>query len=138
MDKVVDHLFVFKGGGEVKDFPGNYTQYREWEKIAPSPLPQLGSGSKAESRGEKKKALPQRASGEGTTRRKLTFREKQEFETLGKEIDALEQEKKDIEEALSSGTLTTQEIIDKSKRLPVVNELLDEKSMRWLELSEIE
>ena len=71
-------------------------------------------------------------------KRKLSFREKQEFEALGKEIDQLEQEKADIEAALSSGTLSTQEIIDMSKRLPVVNELLDEKSMRWLELSEIE
>jgi ATP-binding cassette subfamily F protein uup len=68
----------------------------------------------------------------------MSFREKQEFEALGKEIDELEQEKKDIETALSSGTLSTQEIIDFSKRLPVVNDLLDEKSMRWLELSEIE
>ena len=68
----------------------------------------------------------------------MTFRERQEFEALGKEIDELEQEKRDIETALSSGTISTQEIIEKSKRLPVVNDLLDEKSMRWLELSEIE
>ena len=135
MDKVVDHLFVFKGDGEVKDFPGNYTQYR----TAPSPLPPWGSASKAECREEKKKALPQRGSGEGACRkRKMSFREKQEFQALEKEIEELENEKADIEAALSSGTLSTQEIIDKSKRLPVVNDLLDEKSMRWLELSEIE
>ena len=135
MDKVVDHLFVFKGNGVVKDFPGNYTQYR----AAPSLLPLEGSASKAECREEKKKALPQRGSGEGAGRkRRLSFREKQEFEALGKEIDELENEKADIEAALSSGTLSTQEIIDLSKRLPVVNDLLDEKSMRWLELSEIE
>ena len=141
MDKVVDHLFVFKGDGVVKDFPGNYTQYREWEKTAPSPLPLWGSAPKADAkcREEKKKALPQRGSGEGAGRkRKMSFREKQEFESLEKEIEALEQEKKDIEAALSSGTLSTQDIIDLSKRLPVVNDLLDEKSMRWLELSEIE
>ena len=135
MDKVVDHLFVFKGDGEVKDFPGNYTQYR----TAPSPLPLWGSASKVECREEKKKALPQRGSGEGAVRkRKMSFREKQEFQALEKEVEELENEKADIEAALSSGTLSTQEIIDKSKRLPVVNDLLDEKSMRWLELSEIE
>ena len=135
MDKVVDHLFVFKGDGEVKDFPGNYTQYR----AAPSPLPLLGSAPKIECSEEKKKALPQRGSGEGAGRkRKMSFREKQEFQALEKEIEELESEKADIEAALSSGTLSTQEIIDKSKRLPVVVNLLDEKSMRWLELSEIE
>jgi len=135
MDKVVDHLFVFKGNGVVKDFPGNYTQYR----AASSPLPLEGSASKAECREEKKKALPQRGSGEGACRkRRLSFRERQEFEALGKEIEELEKEKADIETALSSGSLSTQEIIDFSKRLPIVNDLLDEKSMRWLELSEIE
>ena len=127
MDKVVDHLFVFKGDGVVKDFPGNYTQYREWEKLDPKPQ-KTQSNQKTQSSQDY----------QAPRKRKMTFREKQEFEALGKEIDALEQEKKDIEDALSSGTLTTQEIIDKSKRLPLVNELLDEKSMRWLELSEIE
>ena len=129
MDKVVDHLFVFKGDGVVKDFPGNYTQYREWEKLEPA------APSKSP-RGET--FSPPRGSWRGAGKRKMSFREKQEFEALGKEIDELEQEKKDIEAALSSGTLSTQEIIDFSKRLPVVNDLLDEKSMRWLELSEIE
>ena len=127
MDKVVDHLFVFKGNGVVKDFPGNYTQYREWEKLEPEP---------------KKTQITQNAPStprfQGERKRKMSFREKQEFEALGKEIDELENEKADIEAALSSGTLSTQEIIDLSKRLPVVNDLLDEKSMRWLELSEIE
>ena len=130
MDKVVDHLFVFKGNGEVKDFPGNYTQYREWEKLEPQPqstpktLSTQNNQSIQNTQRERK--------------RKLSFREKQEFEALGKEIDELEQEKKDIEDALSSGSISTQEIIDLSKRLPIVNDLLDEKSMRWLELSEIE
>ena len=127
MDKVVDHLFVFKGNGVVKDFPGNYTQYREWEKLEPEP---------------KKAQITQNAPStprfQGERKRKMSFREKQEFEALGKEIDALENEKADIEAALSSGAISTQEIIDLSKRLPVVNDLLDEKSMRWLELSEIE
>ena len=142
MDKVVDHLFVFSGNGVVKDFPGNYTQYREWEKAAPSPRPLGGdSASKAgaECREEKKKALPQKGSGEGAARkRRMTFRERQEFEALGREIDELENEKADIEAALSSGAISTQEIIDLSKRLPAVVSMLDEKSMRWLELSEIE
>ena len=125
MDKVVDHLFVFKGGGVVKDFPGNYTQYRnQVDKLTSKQVD---------------KFVPKESSNSSTSRkRKMSFREKQEFEALGKEIDELEQEKKDIEAALSSGTLSTQEIIDMSKRLPVVNDLLDEKSMRWLELSEIE
>ena len=126
MDKVVDHLFVFKGNGEVKDFPGNYTQYREWEKLEPAPQ---------KSQNTQKPQSSQTFQGE--RKRKLSFREKQEFEALGKEIDELEQEKKDIEAALSSGNISTQEIINLSKRLPIVNELIDEKSMRWLELSEI-
>ena len=135
MDKVVDHLFVFSGNGEVKDFPGNYTQFREWEKTVASQLPADGRASKADSH---KKSLPPKGSTEGTRKPRMTFRERQEFQALEKEIEALEQEKAEIEAALSSGTLSTQEIIDLSKRLPVVNEQLDEKSMRWLELSEIE
>ncbi len=132
MDKVVDHLFVFKGNGVVKDFPGNYTQYRnQVDKLTSKQVD---------------KSLPQERNNSSTRqlvnstprKRKMSFREKQEFEALGKEIDELENEKADIEAALSSGTLSTQEIIDLSKRLPVVNDSLDEKSMRWLELSEIE
>ena len=128
----VDHLFVFKGNGVVKDFPGNYTQYRnQVDKLTSKQVD---------------KSLPQERNNSSTRqlvnstprKRKMSFREKQEFEALGKEIDELENEKADIEAALSSGTLSTQEIIDLSKRLPVVNDLLDEKSMRWLELSEIE
>ena len=127
MDKVVDHLFVFKGNGIVKDFPGNYTQYREWEKLEPEPKQAQSTPSSTSSTRTQRERKP-----------KMSFREKQEFEALGKEIDALENEKADIEAALSSGAISTQEIIDLSKRLPVVNDLLDEKSMRWLELSEIE
>jgi ATP-binding cassette subfamily F protein uup len=126
MDKVVDHLFVFKGNGEVKDFPGNYTQYREWEKLEPAPQKPQNTQNTQKTQ-----------TFQGERKRKLSFREKQEFEALGKEIDELEQEKKDIEAALSSGNISTQEIINLSKRLPIVNELIDEKSMRWLELSEI-
>lgn len=131
MDKVVDHLFVFGGDGEVKDFPGNYTQLREWERLEPAPV-KAGSGGRS-ARGS------QRVRADQAERRpRMTFRERLEFQALEKEVEALEREKSEIEAALSSGSLSTQEIIDLSKRLPVVNGLLDEKSMRWLELSELE
>ena len=126
MDKVVDHLLVFKGGGEVQDFPGNYTQYRQWSQLA----------SQAESKPapvEKKEKPAYR----NETKRKLTYKEKTEFEQLGKDIAALESEQAEIEAQLSSGTLSVAEITEKSKRLPVLKDELDEKSMRWLELSEI-
>ena len=126
MDKVVDHLLVFKGGGEVQDFPGNYTQYRQWSQLA----------SQAESKAapvEKKEKPAHR----NETKRKLTYKEKTEFEQLGKDIAALESEQAEIEAQLSSGTLSVAEITEKSKRLPVLKDELDEKSMRWLELSEI-
>mgnify|MGYP000893152449 FL=1 len=126
MDKVVDHLLVFKGGGEVQDFPGNYTQYRQWSQLA----------SQAESKAapvEKKEKPAYR----NETKRKLTYNEKTEFEQLGKDIAALETEQAEIEAQLSSGTLSVAEITEKSKRLPVLKDELDEKSMRWLELSEI-
>jgi ATP-binding cassette subfamily F protein uup len=126
MDKVVDHLLVFKGQGEIKDFPGNYTQYREWQALQPRE-----SGVVKES----KDTRPVR---EATSKRKMSFKEKREFEQLEKDIAALEAEKKSIEDALSSGTLSVDEITTMSKRLPLLNDELDEKSMRWLELSEIE
>ena len=126
MDKVVDHLLVFKGGGEVQDFPGNYTQYRQWSQLA----------SQAESKAapvEKKEKPVYR----NENKRKLTYKEKTEFEQLGKDIAPLESEQAEIEAQLSSGTLSVAEITEKSKRLPVLKDELDEKSMRWLELSEI-
>lgn len=126
MDKVVDHLLVFKGGGEVQDFPGNYTQYRQWSQLT----------SQAESKAapvEKKEKPVYR----NENKRKLTYKEKTEFEQLGKDIAALESEQAEIEAQLSSGTLSVAEITEKSKRLPVLKDELDEKSMRWLELSEI-
>ena len=126
MDKVVDHLLVFKGGGEVQDFPGNYTQYRQWSQLA----------SQAESKAapvEKKEKPAYR----NENKRKLTYKEKTEFEQLGKDIAALESEQAEIEAQLSSGTLSVAEITEKSKRLPMLKDELDEKSMRWLELSEI-
>jgi ATP-binding cassette subfamily F protein uup len=129
MDKVVDHLLVFNGDGEIKDFPGNYTQYREWNALQPKEAkPQSASKSSCESK-------PSNESRE--TKRKLTYKEKRELEQLEKDIEALEAEKKQIEEALCGGTTSVEDITTMSKRLPVLNEELDEKSMRWLELSEI-
>ena len=129
MDKVVDHLLVFKGMGDIKDFPGNYTQYREWEKLQPDE-PKETKEQKAEKATKQPANNPQQ-------KRKLTFKEKRELEQLEKDIEALEVEKKQIEEALCGGTTSVEEITTMSKRLPVLNDELDEKSMRWLELSEI-
>ena len=129
MDKVVDHLLVFKGMGDIKDFPGNYTQYREWEKLQPDE-PKEAKEQKAEKATKQPANNPQQ-------KRKLTFKEKRELEQLEKDIEALEVEKKQIEEALCGGTTSVEEITTMSKRLPVLNDELDEKSMRWLELSEI-
>ena len=129
MDKVVDHLLVFKGMGDIKDFPGNYTQYREWEKLQPDE-PKEAKEQKAEKATKQTANNPQQ-------KRKLTFKEKRELEQLEKDIEALEVEKKQIEEALCGGTTSVEEITTMSKRLPVLNDELDEKSMRWLELSEI-
>ncbi|MBR4387593.1 MAG: ABC-F family ATP-binding cassette domain-containing protein [Prevotella sp.] len=127
MDKVVDHLLVFHGGGDIMDFPGNYTQYRDWDSLQEKPdTPQ------------EKKETAEKKSYRNDTRRKMSYKEKREFETLEKEIEALEKERKDLEDALSSGKLSVVEITDKSKRLPEVVELLDEKSFRWLELSELD
>ena len=126
MDKVVDHLLVFKGGGEVQDFPGNYTQYRQWS--------QLSSQAESKAAPVEKKEKP---AYRNETKRKLTYKEKTEFEQLGKDIAALEAEQAEIEAQLSSGTLSVAEITEKSKRLPMLKDELDEKSMRWLELSEI-
>ena len=129
MDKVVDHLLVFKGMGDIKDFPGNYTQYREWEKLQPNE-PKEAKEQKAEKATKQPANNPQQ-------KRKLTFKEKRELEQLEKDIEALEVEKKQIEEALCGGTTSVEEITTMSKRLPVLNDELDKKSMRWLELSEI-
>lgn len=126
MDKVVDHLLVFKGDGEVQDFPGNYTQYRQWS--------QLASQTEAKATPTEKKEKP---TYRNDTKRKLTYKEKIEFEQLENDIAALEAEQVEIEQSLSSGDLSVEEITEKSKRLPVLKDELDEKSMRWLELSEI-
>ena len=132
MDKVVDHLLVFKGEGEIKDFPGNYTQYREWLKIAPKPTQQKES---TDNKPSVKTSGPRDPNA--VQKRKMTFKEKREFEQLEKDIDALTTEKRDIENKLSSGNISIEEITTLSKRLPVLNQELDEKELRWLELSEI-
>ena len=131
MDKVVDHLLVFKGNGEIKDFPGNYTQYREWIS-----LQSTESRKETKEVKEPKDFKDNREVKEG--RRKFLYKEKREFEQLEKEIAALEEEQRQLEAALCSGSLTVEELTEKSKRLPVLKDELDEKSMRWLELSEIE
>ena len=132
MDKVVDHLLVFKGNGEIKDFPGNYTQYRQWSALQPKAESQVKeTGNSASHRKSEKPSN----SGD---RRKMTYKEKREFEQLEKDIAALEEEQHQLEEALCSGTLSVEELTEKSKRLPLLKDELDEKSMRWLELSEIE
>ncbi len=128
MDKVVDHLLVFKGQGEIKDFPGNYTQYREWSALEES-------RETKESRDSKE---TNKAGYRHDERRRLSYKEKREMEQLEKDIAVLEEEKKQIEEALCGGTTSVDEITAMSKRLPQLNEELDEKSMRWLELSEID
>ncbi|MCF2560078.1 ABC-F family ATP-binding cassette domain-containing protein [Prevotella brevis] len=127
MDKVVDHLLVFKGQGEVKDFPGNYSQYRQWLAMEEAAT----AKDNKEPRGKTAKSYRH------DDRRRMTYKERLEFEKLEKEIAQLEEEQHLIEDALCSGTLSVDELTEKSKRLPVLQSELDEKSMRWLELSEI-
>ena len=131
MDKVVDHLLVFRGQGDIKDFPGNYTQYREWER--------LGNAKESkETKETKEPAASSKATYRHDDRRRLSYKEKREMEQLEKDIAALDEEQHQLEEALCSGTLSVDELTEKSKRLPLLKDELDEKSMRWLELSEIE
>ena len=131
MDKVVDHLLVFKGDGAIKDFPGNYTQYRQWSALQ----------SKEEEKTEKKKNTQKTsatAEREPNSRpRRLSFKEQREMQQLEKDIEALEAEQRTLEEELCSGKLSVEELTEKSIRLPKLKEELDEKSFRWLELSEI-
>ena len=134
MDKVVDHLLVFKGEGEIQDFPGNYTQYREWCRLQP----------KTEGEGAEKKATKPTAKEQPSAtqkkegKRKMTYKEKREYEQLTKELEQLENEQKTLEKALCSGQLSVEELTEKSKRLPEIKDEIDEKEMRWLELAEIE
>lgn len=127
MDKVIDHLLVFHGEGKVDDFPGNYTQYREWAA--------LKEQEEVPVRPAKKTAADKREP-QDSVKRRLTFKEKQEFAQLEKEIAQLEEEKAQIEQALCSGGLSVDELTEKSKRFPLLQEEIEEKTMRWLELSE--
>lgn len=132
MDKVVDHLLVFRGNADIKDFPGNYTQYRTWKEE------QDALKKQEEQALQSKQAVVEEKSRrpEKEVKRRLTFKERKEFEALDAEIPALEAEKKELETAMSSGTLSTEELLAKSARITALIEELDEKTMRWLELSE--
>ena len=131
MDKVVDHLLVFNGQGDIRDFPGNYTQYRDWKEVK--------AAQEKEKEANVQKSQEERAGKVRLNeRRRMSFKERREFEQLEQEIAELEQEKSDIEALLCSGTLSVEELTEKSKRLPILNDEIDEKTLRWLELSEIE
>lgn len=132
MDKVVDHLLVFKGDGEIQDFPGNYTQYRDYQKM------------KSKEEEQQKPAKSSNTSGNdakkdyrNNQKRKLSFKEKREYEELTDKIAQLEEEKQQLEEELCSGNLSVDELTEKSKRLPILKEELDELELRWLELAEL-
>ena len=129
MDKVVDHLLVFRGSGDIKDFPGNYTQFREWQKLQ-SENDQTAKPEVTEENKDRNRTRNQE-------KKKLSFKEKQEYERLEKEISQLEAEQQEIEQKLCSGELPIDKITEYSIRLPILKDELDEKSMRWLELSEM-
>lgn len=141
MDKVVDHLLVFKGEGEIQDFPGNYTQYREWSRLQTKEEEASAKGksaANAPAKTENNAAGTAKRDASFENKRKMTYKEKREYEQLAKDIEALEAEQKQLEKALCSGTLSVDELTEKSKRLPLIKDELDEKEMRWLELAEIE
>ena len=133
MDKVVDHLLVFRGNADIKDFPGNYTQYREWKEVQG----QLEKEAEATHQAKMASAVKKTSRPEKELKKKLTFKERKEFETLETEIPQLEAEKAELEMAMSSGTLSNDELLAKSGRIAKVIEEIDEKTMRWLELSEL-
>ena len=133
MDKVVDHLLVFRGQADIKDFPGNYTQSREWKTVQD----QLEKEAQAALQAKNAAPSPAKSNRVATEqKKKLTFKERKEFEALEAEIPQLEQEKADLEAEMSSGTLSPDDLLAKSQRIAVVMEAIDEKTMRWLELSE--
>ncbi len=141
MDKVVDHLLVFRGEGEIQDFPGNYTQYRDWSRLQEKDEAEKAAAA------AKVTASNSTSTSDGTgtakrdanfeNKRKMSYKEKREYEQLTQEIDKLTEEQKKLEEALCSGTLSVEELTEKSKRLPEIKDELDEKEMRWLELAEM-
>ena len=141
MDKVVDHLLVFKGEGEIQDFPGNYTQYRDWirlqEKDEAEKAAAAAKTTASNSASTNDGAGTAKRDANFENKRKMSYKEKREYEQLTQEIDKLTEEQKKLEEALCSGTLSVEELTEKSKRLPEIKDELDEKEMRWLELAEM-
>lgn len=135
MDKVVDHLLVFKGEGEIQDFPGNYTQYREWSRMQAKDEAKPAKSGNATAENDGAGTAKRDANFEN--KRKMSYKEKREYEQLTQEIDALTEEQKKLEEELCSGNLSVEELTEKSKRLPEIKDELDEKEMRWLELAEM-
>ena len=133
MDKVVDHLLVFRGNADLKDFPGNYTQYRDWKEVQD----QLEKEAEAARQPKQTPAPEKNNRPQPEQKKKLTFKERKEFEALEVEIPQLEAEKAELETAMSSGTLSNDELMTKSERIAKVIEEIDEKTMRWLELSEL-
>ena len=132
MDKVVDHLLVFKGEGEIQDFPGNYTQFRDYQKMkSKEEEQQKPSKNSSPTANEPKKDY------RNNTKRKMSFKEKREYEQLSDKIAQLEEEKQKLEEELCSGNLSVDELTEKSKRLPILKDELDELELRWLELAEL-
>ena len=132
MDKVVDHLLVFKGEGEIQDFPGNYTQFRDFQKMKSKEEEQQKS-----TKNSSPTANEQKKDYRNNTKRKMSFKEKREYEQLSDKIAQLEEEKQQLEEELCSGNLSVDELTEKSKRLPILKEELDELELRWLELAEL-
>ena len=132
MDKVVDHLLVFKGEGEIQDFPGNYTQFRDFQKMKSKEEEQ-----QKPTKNSSPTANEQKKDYRNNTKRKMSFKEKREYEQLSDRIAQLEEEKQQLEEELCSGNLSVDELTEKSKRLPILKEELDELELRWLELAEL-
>ena len=132
MDKVVDHLLVFKGEGEIQDFPGNYTQFRDFQKMKSKEEEQ-----QKPTKNSSPTANEQKKDYRNNTKRKMSFKEKREYEQLSDKIAQLEEEKQKLEEELCSGNLSVDELTEKSKRLPILKEELDELELRWLELAEL-
>ncbi len=132
MDKVVDHLLVFKGEGEIQDFPGNYTQFRDFQKMKSKEEEQ-----QKQTKNSSPTANEQKKDYRNNTKRKMSFKEKREYEQLSDKIAQLEEEKQQLEEELCSGNLSVDELTEKSKRLPILKDELDELELRWLELAEL-
>lgn len=136
MDKVVDHLLVFQGDCKIKDFPGNYTDYRQWKELKEEEERELKSQQTTVNR-QQPSDKSDKSDSTANNKRKLTFNEKREYEQLTKDIESLESEKSELESALASGSLNNDELIAKSQRFQEITELLDEKELRWLELDEL-